>query len=44
MIARSEIHGRLAASLRAARTARDLSLEAVSKLSGVSRSMISQIE
>lgn len=41
---RSEIHDRLAASLREARKARGLSLEAVAKLSGVSRSMVSQIE
>ena len=40
---RSEIHDRLAASLRAARKARDLSLDAVAKVSGVSRSMVSQI-
>ena len=41
---RSEIHDRLAASLREARKARGLSLDAVAKLSGVSRSMVSQIE
>ena len=41
---RSEIHERLAASLRAARKARGLSLDAVAKLSGVSRSTVSQIE
>ena len=41
---RSEIHDRLAASLRTARKARGLSLDAVAKLSGVSRSMVSQIE
>mgnify|MGYP000926646108 FL=1 len=41
---RSEIHVRLAASLREARKARGLSLDAVAKLSGVSRSMVSQIE
>lgn len=41
---RSEIHNRLAASLREARKARGLSLDAVAKLSGVSRSMVSQIE
>lgn len=41
---RSEIHDRLAASLRDARRARGLSLDAVAKLSGVSRSMVSQIE
>ena len=44
MTARSEIHDRLAASLREARKARGLSLDAVAKLSGVSRSMVSQIE
>jgi XRE family transcriptional regulator, regulator of sulfur utilization len=41
---RSDIHDRLAASLRAARKARGLSLDAAAKLSGVSRSMVSQIE
>ena len=41
---RSEIHDRLAASLRKARKTRGLSLDAVAKLSGVSRSMVSQIE
>ncbi|MDR0810202.1 MAG: helix-turn-helix domain-containing protein [Gemmobacter sp.] len=41
---RSEFHDRLAASLRGARKARGLSLDAVAKLSGVSRSMVSQIE
>lgn len=44
MTARSDIHDRLAASLREARKARGLSLDAVAKLSGVSRSMVSQIE
>ena len=44
MTPRSEIHDRLAVSLREARKARGLSLEAVAKLSGVSRSMVSQIE
>ena len=44
MTARSDIHDRLASSLRAARKARGLSLDAVAKLSGVSRSMVSQIE
>ncbi|MFQ8433994.1 helix-turn-helix domain-containing protein [Amaricoccus sp. W119] len=44
MNARPEIHDRLAASLRDARRARGLSLDAVAKLSGVSRSMVSQIE
>ncbi|MDP4033539.1 MAG: helix-turn-helix domain-containing protein [Pseudorhodobacter sp.] len=41
---RSDIHQRLATSLRDTRKARGLSLEAVAKLSGVSRSMVSQIE
>jgi XRE family transcriptional regulator, regulator of sulfur utilization len=40
----SDIHDLLAASLREARRARGLSLDAVAKLSGVSRSMVSQIE
>lgn len=44
MNGRSDIHDRLAAQLRAARKARGLSLDAVAKLSGVSRSMVSQIE
>jgi transcriptional regulator with XRE-family HTH domain len=44
MADRSDIHDRLAASLRAARKARGLSLDATAKLSGVSRSMVSQIE
>jgi transcriptional regulator with XRE-family HTH domain len=44
MTPRSDIHDRLAASLREARKARGLSLDAVAKLSGVSRSMVSQIE
>jgi len=44
MNARSDIHDRLATSLRAARKARGLSLDAAAKLSGVSRSMVSQIE
>lgn len=44
MSMRPDIHDRLAASLRQARHARGLSLEAVAKLSGVSRSMVSQIE
>ena len=44
MTPRSDIHDRLAASLRGARKARGLSLDAVAKLSGVSRSMVSQIE
>ncbi len=41
---RHDIHDRLAASLREARKTRGLSLDAVAKLSGVSRSMVSQIE
>jgi transcriptional regulator with XRE-family HTH domain len=44
MTQRSDIHDRLAASLKAARKARGLSLDAAAKLSGVSRSMVSQIE
>ena len=44
MTPRSDIHDRLAASLLEARKARGLSLDAVAKLSGVSRSMVSQIE
>ncbi|MCB2109408.1 MAG: helix-turn-helix transcriptional regulator [Defluviimonas sp.] len=44
MNARSDIHDRLAQSLRGARKAKGLSLDAVAKLSGVSRSMVSQIE
>jgi len=44
MTDRSDIHDRLAASLRSARRAKGLSLDAVAKLSGVSRSMVSQIE
>ncbi|MBL9061726.1 helix-turn-helix domain-containing protein [Tabrizicola sp.] len=44
MADRSDIHDRLAASLRAARKDRGLSLDAAAKLSGVSRSMVSQIE
>ena len=44
MADRSDIHDRLAASLRAARKARGLSLDAAARLSGVSRSMVSQIE
>lgn len=39
-----DITTRLAGALRAARRARGLSLDAVAKLSGVSRSMVSQIE
>ena len=41
---RSDIHDRLATALREARKARGLSLDAVARLSGVSRSMVSQIE
>ncbi len=41
---RPDIHGRLAASLKSARKSKGLSLDAVAKLSGVSRSMVSQIE
>lgn len=44
MNGRSDIHDRLATALREARRARGLSLDAVAKLSGVSRSMVSQIE
>lgn len=40
----SDFHDRLAAALREARQARGLSLEAAARLSGVSRSMVSQIE
>jgi transcriptional regulator with XRE-family HTH domain len=44
MSPRSDIHDRLAASLRESRKVRGLSLDGVAKLSGVSRSMVSQIE
>ena len=44
MTQRSDITDRLAANLRDARRAQGLSLDAVAKLSGVSRSMVSQIE
>jgi transcriptional regulator with XRE-family HTH domain len=44
MTDRTDIHDRLATSLREARKARGLSLDAAAKLSGVSRSMVSQIE
>ncbi|WP_166418007.1 helix-turn-helix domain-containing protein [Cochlodiniinecator piscidefendens] len=44
MSERTEINDRLALRLKEARQALGLSLEAVSKLSGVSRSMVSQIE
>ena len=44
MTQRAEIHDRLATSLRETRRARGLSLDAVARLSGVSRSMVSQIE
>lgn len=41
---RNDIHDRLANALREARKAKGLSLDAVARLSGVSRSMVSQIE
>ncbi|MGB7269281.1 MAG: helix-turn-helix domain-containing protein [Albidovulum sp.] len=41
---RPDIHDRLAASLKTARKSKGLSLDGVAKLSGVSRSMVSQIE
>ena len=41
---RPDIHDRLAASLKSARKSKGLSLDGVAKLSGVSRSMVSQIE
>lgn len=44
MVRDSDFHDRLAAALREARQARGLSLEAAARLSGVSRSMVSQIE
>ncbi|MCT8331533.1 helix-turn-helix domain-containing protein [Albidovulum sediminis] len=44
MNTRPDIHDRLAASLKQARRAKGLSLDAVARLSGVSRSMVSQIE
>ena len=44
MNTRPDIVEQLAEALRAARKARGLSLEAVARLSGVSRSMVSQIE
>ncbi len=44
MNSRPDIHDRLAASLKAARKSKGLSLDAVARLSGVSRSMVSQIE
>lgn len=44
MNTRPDIHTRLAARLKAARRSKGLSLDAVAKLSGVSRSMVSQIE
>jgi transcriptional regulator with XRE-family HTH domain len=40
----ADIHDRLAGALRAARRDRGLSLDAVARISGVSRSMVSQIE
>ncbi|WP_284164912.1 helix-turn-helix domain-containing protein [Frigidibacter sp. SD6-1] len=44
MNTRPDIHDRLAASLKTARKSKGLSLDAIAKLSGVSRSMVSQIE
>lgn len=44
MDAQTDISRRLAQRLKDARKAKDLSLEALSRLSGVSRSMLSQIE
>jgi transcriptional regulator with XRE-family HTH domain len=44
MTQKTDIHDRLALSLREARKERGLSLDALAKLSGVSRSMVSQIE
>jgi len=44
MASRAEITMRLAGRLKKERAAKDLSLEALAKLSGVSRSMLSQIE
>ena len=44
MTDRAEIMQRLAESLKNTRTERGLSLDAISRLSGVSRSMVSQIE
>ncbi len=44
MSAENNIAERLASRLRKARKSKDLSLEAMAKLSGVSRSMLSQIE
>jgi len=44
MNSRADIHDRLAASLKSARKSKGLSLDAVATLSGVSRSMVSQIE
>ena len=44
MAQRPDIHDRLALALRDARRAKGLSLDAIAKLSGVSRSMVSQIE
>lgn len=41
---RTDIHDRLSAALKEARRAKGLSLDAVARLSGVSRSMVSQIE
>lgn len=42
--AHDTLHERLAASLKSVRKSKGLSLDAVAKLSGVSRSMVSQIE
>lgn len=44
MAAKPDITTRLAQSLRSTRTEQGLSLDAVSRMSGVSRSMVSQIE
>lgn len=44
MTDRAEITARLAARLKEERAAKELSLDALAKLSGVSRSMLSQIE
>ena len=44
MAERPDIHDRLATALKAARKSKGLSLDAVARLSGVSRSMVSQIE
>lgn len=44
MVTKAEITKRLASRLKEERTAKGLSLDALAKLSGVSRSMLSQIE